>query len=97
MNDGLKVGVSRAPTRFGTVSYTIQSWVSRGYIEAEIDPPKRKKPGAILIRLRHPEEKRMKSVTVNGEPWKDFDPQKELVRIAQADGHEGALRIRAEY
>jgi hypothetical protein len=36
-----------------------------------------------LVRLRHPERKPMRSVTVNGSIWKDFDVSKEWVRVGE--------------
>ncbi|MFO7974630.1 MAG: NPCBM/NEW2 domain-containing protein, partial [Candidatus Hydrogenedentota bacterium] len=79
MHDGMAVGVENAPTRFGNVSYTIMSHVDDGFIEAEIDPPTRSIPEAIVVRLRHPEGKRIQSVEVNGKPHADFDPEKECI------------------
>ena len=44
--DGKKIVVQNAPTRFGPVSYSIVSSVADGRIDAEIEPPTRKTPGA---------------------------------------------------
>ncbi|MCX6909752.1 MAG: hypothetical protein NTY01_17160 [Verrucomicrobia bacterium] len=52
-----------------------------GVIEARIVPPKRSAPEAIVLRLRHPDGKPMRSVTVNGKAHTDFDPVKETIRI----------------
>jgi hypothetical protein len=73
--------VSQAPTRFGPVAYRIKSSAKSGTIEATIEPPTRSKPHEIVIRLRHPEGKPMKSVTVNGKAYKVFDPAKSIVRL----------------
>jgi hypothetical protein len=80
--DGKRIRVTRAPTWFGPVSLTVESRVARGEIVVELDPPARNRPAALLLRLRHPEEKALRSVTVNGESWSDFDPREEWVRIA---------------
>ena len=40
-----------------------------------------KRPQTLLIRLRHPGAMPMRSVTVDGQDWKDFDRAKEWVRI----------------
>jgi hypothetical protein len=82
LKDGLTVGVSRAPTQFGEVSYSIRSHVSEGYIEARIDPPTRGTPKAIVLRVRHPEGKPIRSATVNGRPYEDFDAKRECIRLA---------------
>ena len=36
---------------------------------------------ALVIRLRHPEEKKMPRVTINGRETQDFDPQREIIRL----------------
>ena len=81
MKDGLKVAIGDAPTYFGPVSYEITSHVGEGYIEATIDPPTRKAPRAVVIRLRHPDGKPMRRVTVNGKDSKSFDASKETVTL----------------
>jgi len=83
-----------APTQFGEVSYRIKSSVASGTIEAEIGPPARKTPDVIIIRLRHPEGKPMRSVTVNGQAHADFDAARETVRVVPTGE---AIRIVATY
>ncbi len=95
MDDGEVVAVRKAPTHFGKVNYEITSHVARGQIEAVIDPPRRRRPETIVIRLRHPEEKRMKSVTVNGKPHKDFDSETEVVRIEPIG--DDPIHVQAEF
>lgn len=82
LEDGKKILVERAPTYFGEVAYTIASQAASGRITAAIEMPTRRPPRTLLIRLRHPDSKPIRSVTVNGKPWRDFDPAKEWVRIA---------------
>ncbi len=82
MKDGMVVEVKRAPTLFGPVGFRIFSHVNSGVIEAVIDPPQRSTPKAIVIRIRHPKGLPMKAVMVNGKTWNDFDPKREIVRIA---------------
>ncbi len=94
MKDGMTVSAAKVPTRFGPVSYWITSHAGQGYIEARIDPPTRSTPSEIVIRLRHPEGRRMRRVTVNGAPTNDFDADREIVRIRPTDGR---IAVRAEY
>jgi hypothetical protein len=74
LHDGQSISVRNAPTRFGKVSYTIRSASARGRIDAEIQPPS---PSSelrrIVLRIRHPEGKPIRSVTVQGQPHRDFD------------------------
>ncbi len=60
--------VRDAPTHFGSMSYRIMSFADHGYIEAEIDSPTRSSPKEIVIRLRHPQGRRIRAVTVDGVP-----------------------------
>jgi len=94
MGDGMTVEISNAPTTFGEVSYRIRSFANQGFIEAHVHAPSRQTPEAIVVRLRHPEGKRMQSATVNGKPWTDFDPAREIVRVG---GVGGDITVRANY
>jgi hypothetical protein len=81
LKDGMSVAVTNAPTRFGRVSYRLTSHTRDGVIEANIEPPARSVPQAIVLRLRHPDGKTMRVVTVNGRAHTDFDAKSETVRI----------------
>ena len=94
LNNGQVVEIKNAPSRFGPVSYKIVSSADDGMIEASIIPPGRSKPDSIVIRLRHPEGKLMKTVTVNGKAYKDFDTEKEFVRL-RTFGNE--ITVKAQY
>ena len=93
--DGLSVSVTNAPTRFGRVSYRLTSHVGKGFIEARIEPPARSAPKAIALRLRHPDGKKLRAVTVDGQPHTDFDPQTQTIRIL-ADAP-NPISVRASY
>jgi hypothetical protein len=94
LKGGLTVAVKQAPTRFGPVGYQITSSVDKGFIEASIEPPVRTSPKAIVIRLRHPDGKPIRSVTVNGKPHRDFSPAGEYVRLKPSADR---IVVRAEY
>jgi hypothetical protein len=81
LEDGQKIDVQRAPTYFGPVSLRIESRVRAGKILTAIEFLGTNRPQSLLIRFRHPEEKQMHSVAVDGQDWKDFDAGKEWVRI----------------
>jgi len=82
LTDGKKIEVERAPTYYGEISFTIHSRAESGQILAQVKMPARRPPRALFLRFRHPQSKRMKSATVNGRDWPDFDVPKEWVRIA---------------
>jgi hypothetical protein len=94
MKDGMKVSIRNAPTRFGSVGYTITSKVASGAIEAVVQLPKDCTAKKVVLRLRHPDGKPMRSVTVNGQPHTDFDPKKETVSFGPSGE---SVTIRAEY
>jgi hypothetical protein len=94
MQDGKRVSVKQAPTAFGKVGYEMVSHVSKGYIEAVVDPPSRSKPQKLVVRFRHPDETPIRSVEVNGKSYKDFDPEKGCVYIKPG---KKSLRVRAYF
>jgi hypothetical protein len=53
--DGKEIKVSRAPTVFGPVSYTIQSHLAQGTMDVDLDLPLRVQPQKTLLRLRLPD------------------------------------------
>jgi hypothetical protein len=59
----------------------MESRVATGAIAVSLEMPTRKRPSELLVRLRHPQAKPIRSVLVNQASWTDFNPQKEWVRI----------------
>ena len=91
---GKKISVKNAPTWFGPVAYEIVSDADNGKIAATVEIPSRKAPKAVLLRLRHPKAAPIKSVTVNGKAWRDFDKDREVVRLS---GSGGTAQVVAHY
>lgn len=87
LENGDKIEVSKAPTYFGDVSYTIQSQIDSGKITASVNLANQPAPETLLIRFRDPKAKRMRSVTVNGQNWSDFNAAKEWIRIKNPSEH----------
>jgi hypothetical protein len=94
LRQGQKIGVKTAPTHFGTLAYEIVSDVDHGRITATVAVPSRDPPREIRLRFRHPAGAAIKSVTVNGNDWQDFDPVKEVVKLR---GIKGAVSVVASY
>ncbi|MHB8521652.1 MAG: NPCBM/NEW2 domain-containing protein [Limisphaerales bacterium] len=94
LRDGQRVSVRNAPTRFGNVSYVIASHIAEGFIEATIEPPRRNPARRIVVRLRHPDGKRINSVTVNGRRHRAFDTARGTITI---DLGASAITVRAEF
>lgn len=81
MEDGKKLTVRRAATWFGSMDMEIVSSASEGRISATITMPTRNRPESVLLRLRHPEGKPMRRVTVNGRGWRQFSSARELITL----------------
>jgi hypothetical protein len=64
-----------APTAFGPVSFTIRPRPAEGRTVVELAAPARRRPAAILLRLRDPKMRRMAAVTVNGRAIRTFDAE----------------------
>ena len=83
--DGQRIEIERAPTYFGPLTMTVESRAAQGTLRVVVERLGRSQPAALLVRLRHPEAKPIRSVTINGQPWTDFDPAKECVLVANPD------------
>jgi len=94
LEQGKKIAVKNAPTYFGALAYEIVSDVDNGKIVAKVEIPSRKRAREVVVRLRHPRRAPMKGVMVDGRVWKDFDAEKEVVRL---HGMRGAVEVVAEY
>ncbi|MHB1457599.1 MAG: hypothetical protein ACYC0V_11860 [Armatimonadota bacterium] len=81
-----KITVSNAPTYFGDLAYEIVSDVDNGKITATIDIPNRRPIKDIIVRFRHPKSTPIRSVAVNGKPWKSFNPDKETIELKGLTG-----------
>ncbi|MGI6574198.1 MAG: hypothetical protein ACOX19_12585 [Fermentimonas sp.] len=75
LEDGKDIKVKKAQTCFGPVDYNIESHVSKGYIKTEFSLSVKKQPSAIRLKLRHPDQRKIKKVEVNGKNWVDFEEE----------------------
>ena len=91
---GKRISVKNAPTYFGAANYEIVSSVDRGTITATIEVPSRTAPQRVLVRLRHPQQRPIQNVTVNGQTWTNFQPDKELIELT---GVAGTIVVVASY
>jgi hypothetical protein len=94
LEQGKKISVKNAPTYFGTVTYEIVSDADHQSITATVEMPSRNPPKAVLLRFRHPKALPMKSVSVNGRAWTDFDPAKERISL---HGVKGTVTVESHY
>ena len=66
--DGREVRLEHAPTRLGPTGLHLRSQVGRGRILATLTLPARAQPGAVWLRLRHPEGRYPTRVDLDGTP-----------------------------
>ena len=92
--DGQKIGIENAATYFGPMSMSMQSGVAKGRIEMRIDPPARNAPRAVRARFRHPDDKPIVRVEVNGRDWKNFDAATQWVAL---EGLSGRTQVVAHF
>jgi len=81
LRDGKTISVEHAPTRWGRIGFTIDSHLAAGTVAVHVKLPQGF-AAAIHLRLRVPDNARLKSVTVNGKPWDGFDPAAETITIS---------------
>ncbi|NLX95395.1 MAG: discoidin domain-containing protein [Rhodopirellula sp.] len=86
LRDGQTIRLGNLPTHFGPVGLEVRSAAHSGRIEARVQPPERNPYQAIKLRLRHPEARPIQSVTVDGRPWSDVDPEGECIRLPRCTG-----------
>ncbi len=94
LTQGSRLSVSNAPTLFGPVCYQIDSHAAEGWISVRIDPPTRTPPRQIVLRLRHPEDKPIRSVTLNTKRYSNFEGRSGLVRLRH---RRGPLDLKVSY
>jgi hypothetical protein len=93
--NGKRITITSAPTYFGPVNVRIDSAVATGRITAELEMASSRRPAAVLVRFRHPDQKPLRSATVNGAAWRDFDAGKEWIRVSSP--METRLTLSAHY
>jgi hypothetical protein len=94
LEQGQRISVKNAPSYFGILAYEIVSDTDHGKIRATVEMPSRNPPKLVLLRFRHPKATPMKSAMVNGAPWTDIDPVKEVVRLHDVNG---SVQVEASY
>jgi len=94
LTKGKQVSVSNAPTYFGPVSFTIDGLNSSAEINTRVQLSDRNLPAVLLVRLRQTGNRRIRSVTVNGKTWKNFNMGKEYISIPKPVAGEYVIRTK---
>ncbi len=77
--DAMTLSVSNAPTRFGVVSYRIDSHLAQGHIDVSVNARQRLTAERIVLRLRHPGGMPIRYVELNSTRLRISD--KQLIRL----------------
>jgi len=94
LEDGKTTSVADAPTRWGRVGFSIVSHLQAGSVNAKIELPA-SFAAVTNLRLRAPGNAKIKSVTLNGQPWTQFNPSEETITIPAGMG--GTVNLVAKY
>lgn len=94
LQDGKVISVKNAPTWLGKISFEVHSHANSGSIDASFHLDNGRPGTMVLLRLRHPKGRLLRSVTVNGNQWHNFDAQKEWIRISDTGSREYVIVAR---
>lgn len=81
LEPGNIIKLNNAETIFGSVCYEMHQGIAPQTIEATINLPQKYAPQRVLLFVRAPFDKRIKSVQVNGKEWDDWDQAREAVTL----------------
>jgi hypothetical protein len=95
LEDGQTIAATRAPTAWGRLNFSVHSHLQAGKVEAAVELPSAPPAARVKLRLRVPAGHRIRSVTVNGKPWEQFDAGEETVTVPL--GGEGRVALTVSY
>jgi hypothetical protein len=84
LEDGKSITVERAPTAFGVVSLKVDSHLSKGEVNAEVQLPERNRPQKTQFRIRVPEGWKVVSAQADGKSLST--DEKGTIDISQLTG-----------
>jgi hypothetical protein len=80
---GQHVAVKNAPTRFGSVTFTIETGADEKQMTVQLEPPARKPPRQVRLIVRHPSGKPIHAVRIDGEPSSEFKGETLVLPVAK--------------
>src|SRR3954469_5368222 len=90
LQPGKQIVVTDAPTSFGRLSYSLSS--TEGLVEGTVEVPSSPRPAAVRLRVRLPAGKHLKSVLLDGQPTRRFDPVTGTIDLS---GRRGTVSVEA--
>lgn len=94
LSDGKVVAAKDVPTRWGKVSFRIESSLESGSILVLLDLSATRELPELVVRLRTPGHREIASVEIDGVAWSGFDTLDETIRLAHPDSRELVVRVR---
>lgn len=94
LENGRRIAVTDAPTRFGTVTFELESHIDDGYVAGAVTlvPNPAGTPSEFLLKLRLPNGAAITAVEIDGMPSDAFDTGSESVLLPAGAGSR-SLRI----
>ncbi len=93
--EGQQIAVRDAATRFGRVSYEVVSQWEKHRLAVRVQLPEQGLGAELRVRLRAPEARRIRSVTLDAKPWRRYDAAGEYVVLPA--GLAGEQRLLVSY
>jgi hypothetical protein len=93
LEEGKTIAVTNAPTRWGSLSFNLQSHLQAGTVEARIAWGSGAPATLVKLRLRVPANHRIRSVTTNGKPWDQFNAEDETITLPPGPKRQTDLTI----
>lgn len=90
LEHGKSIEFDRAPTIFGEASCRIVSEVDNGKVNVDLVIPTRDPIKGVYLKLRLPNNKKIKSVKINGTPYNKFNSDKEIIDLT---GFKGDVKL----
>ncbi len=81
LEDGKQVAVKNVNTYFGTISYTLNSKIDNGEIDGTVYLRKGTDFNKVILRIRHPSDKLIKKVIVNGVEYDKWDATSNIIYL----------------
>jgi len=81
LENNKKIIVCNAPSRWGNISYEINSKINEGKIFVNIKLPKIDSAAEVILFLRVPQRHWIRKVLVNDENWPDYSSDKEIIHL----------------
>jgi len=92
LRPGASIRVNAAASSFGPISYTIRT--RQHSVRAVLVIPSRTRPRRLRLRLRLPNQRPLRAITVDGKPSRHFDARTETVDLS---GKSGTVTLIAYY